>query len=302
MLVAVLRSSTWVNAPVEAVGAALRHTRTAEVGLRAVRVRGWARTSAGELLVPGDEISFRAAGVPALRTRVVRADAEAFASTAVAGPLLELGHETTLAPELPGSGARTLLTDELRWRAPLGFAGRCADAAFARRFARAVLARRTAAVRALAESWAQRRIVVGAAIVHNGRLLAQQRSYPERDAGRWELPGGRVEPGESEVDAVVRECAEELDVAVVPGGRIGTDVPLRDDLVLRLHRAALAEKPPDGGSGPRPAGFSPAGANPVEPRPVEHRALRWVGAAELAELDWLEADRLLVPALRALLS
>lgn len=284
---AVLRSSTWVDAPVEAVGAALRHARTAEVGLREIGVRGRVRTSAGELLVPGDEISFCAAGLPVVRTRVVRADAEAFTSTAVAGWLPELRHETTLCPDFPGTGERTLLTDELRWRAPLGAAGRLVDVALARWFARAVLARRTAAVRALAESWARRRIVVGAAIVHNGRLLAQQRSYPERDAGRWELPGGRVEPGESEADAVVRECAEELGVAVVPGARVGTDVPLGDDLSLRLHRAVLAQDPAGGGSGPRA---------------VEHRAVRWVGAGELADLDWLEADRLLVPALRALLS
>lgn len=279
---AVLRSATRVNAPIGTVGAALRHARTAEEGLREVRVRGRVRTSTGELLLPGDEVSFSAAGLPVLRTRVVRADAEAFASVLVSGPLPELVHETALAQDCSGGDERTLLTDELRWRTPLGFAGRCADAALLRRFARAVLARRTAAVRALAETWARRRIVVGAAIVHNGQLLAQQRSYPERDAGRWELPGGRVEPGESEADAVVRECAEELGVRVVPGGRIGTDVPLRDDLSLRLHRAVLRE----GGSGPRA---------------VEHQAVRWVGAAELADLDWLETDRLLVPALRSLL-
>lgn len=283
MLVAVLRSATRVNAPVGTVAAALRHTRTAEDGLREVHVRGRVRTSAGELLLPGDELSFSAAQLPVLRTRVVRADAEAFASVVVSGPVPQLRHETTLRPDRSGGDdERTLLTDELRWRAPLGAAGRCADAVLLRRFAGAVLARRTAAVRALAESWAQRRIVVATAIVHNGQLLAQQRGHPERDAGRWELPGGRVEPGELETDAVVRECAEELGARVVPGGRIGTDVPLRDDLALRLHRAALRAGGPD-------------------PRALEHRAVRWVGAAELADLDWLETDRLLVPALRPLL-
>lgn len=274
-----LRTSTWVDAPVETVGAALRHTRTAEVGLQDVGVQGRVVTPAGELLVPGAEVAFGVAQLPLLRTRVVRADAEVFSSTLVCGPLPELAHETALTRR----GEGTLLTDELRWCSPLGYVGRCVDALLARRFARVVLARRTAAVRELAESWAERRIVVGTAIIHNGQLLAQQRSYPERHAGRWELPGGRVEPGESEQDAIVRECAEELGVRVVPGGRVGTDVPLHGDLSLRLHRATLAE----GASGPRA---------------LEHQAVRWIGAAELAGMDWLEADRLLVPALRRLLA
>lgn len=275
---AVLRSSAWVDAPVGTTGAALRHTRTAEVGLREVSVRGRVVTSPGELLVPGDEVAFGVARLPVLRTRVVRADAEEFASALVSGPLPELTHRTSLHRR----GERTLLADELRWSPPLGAAGRFADAVLLRRFARAVLARRTAAVRELAESWAGRRIVVGTAIVHNGQLLAQQRRYPERQAGRWELPGGRVEPGESEEDAVVRECTEELGAAVRPVGRVGTDVPLHGDLLLRLHRAELVE----GGSAPRA---------------LEHRAVRWVGAAEISSLDWLGTDRALVPVLRPLL-
>ena len=76
------------------------------------------------------------------------------------------------------------------------------------------------------------RIVVGAAIVHDGRLLAARRSAPADLAGGWELPGGKVEPGESEADALVRECREELGVAVVVGERVPGEWPLRDDLVL----------------------------------------------------------------------
>src|SRR5690606_41296970 len=67
-----------------------------------------------------------------------------------------------------------------------------------------------------------------AAIVRAGRLLAQQRGYPDHLAGQWELPGGRVEPGETEVDALVRECVEELGVQVRVGDRVGPDVPLPD--------------------------------------------------------------------------
>lgn len=125
-------------------------------------------------------------------------------------------------------------------------------------------------------------LVVAAAIVADGRLLAQQRAYPPEAAGRWELPGGRVEPAESAVAALVRECREELAVEIVPVAQLGTDLALPGGGVLRVYRARLADP----------------GATPVA---VEHAALRWVEASELAELDWLEADRVLLPALSALL-
>ncbi|MBK1785682.1 NUDIX domain-containing protein [Prauserella sp. ASG 168] len=125
-------------------------------------------------------------------------------------------------------------------------------------------------------------MIVGAAIVRDGTLLAQQRAYPSEAAGLWELPGGRVEPGEREDAAVRRECAEELGVAVEVGARVGADVPLPGGKVLRIFAAELAD---------------PA----VRPRAVEHRALRWVAPDAVAGLDWLPADRILVPDLERLL-
>ncbi|MBA3575017.1 MAG: (deoxy)nucleoside triphosphate pyrophosphohydrolase [Pseudonocardiales bacterium] len=119
-------------------------------------------------------------------------------------------------------------------------------------------------------------MVVGAAVLAGGRVLAAQRSYPAEAAGRWELPGGRVEPGETEQQALARECREELGVDVVPGERLGPDVPLAGGAVLRVHTARLAD--PE-----------------ARPRTLEHRALRWVGPGELDELDWLDADRALLP-------
>jgi 8-oxo-dGTP diphosphatase len=129
-----------------------------------------------------------------------------------------------------------------------------------------------------------RRVVVGAAIVRDRRLLAQQRAWPASHAGRWELPGGRVEHGESDADALVRECAEELGVRVAPGERVGEDVPLPGGRsVLRIYAATLADPS-------------------AEPHAVEHRALRWLDAADLTTVDWLDADRMLVPWLHALLA
>lgn len=251
---------------------ALRHTRVRAQG---PVLRGRAVDSVGELLVPGDEVRFG----PVLRTRVVAADYERSRSVLVRGLAREFTQESVLAEV----GHRTLVTASVRWRAPFGVLGRIADVLVLRRWVLAALSRRLAAVRELAEEWARRPVVVGAAIVHDGQLLAQRRSYPAADAGRWELPGGRVDPGESEHEAVVRECREELGATVVPTGRVGTDVPLDGGMLLRVHTARLAE-----GS--------------AAPRAVEHHEARWVGPGELGELDWLDADQVLVPALRELVA
>src|SRR5436305_1516128 len=56
--VTVLRTTVLIDAPTATVGAALRHTLTAEEGLLALGVRGNVTTNAGTLLVPGDELAF----------------------------------------------------------------------------------------------------------------------------------------------------------------------------------------------------------------------------------------------------
>ena len=124
--------------------------------------------------------------------------------------------------------------------------------------------------------------VVAAAIVDPGpppRLLAAQRGYPAALAGRWELPGGKVEPGEGDVAALIRECREELGVTIAVRHRIGADLPAVDpSMELRTWWAVIV-----------------AG----EPRPHEHSDLRWLAADEVDGVDWLPADRPLVAPLRA---
>jgi 8-oxo-dGTP diphosphatase len=116
-------------------------------------------------------------------------------------------------------------------------------------------------------------VVVAAAVVSGSRLLVAQRVRPPELAGLWELPGGKVAPGETDRDALARELAEELglepgDIRV--GDRLGADVPLTATTTLRAYRVWL-----DRG----------------EPHPRDHHALRWVTAAELHEVDWVPADR-----------
>ncbi len=125
--------------------------------------------------------------------------------------------------------------------------------------------------------------MVGTAIVRGRAVLAQQRAYPAAAAGRWELPGGRVEPAESDVDAVRRECVEELGVDVRVGAPVGPDVALGKDMLLRVYRAELVEP----------------GA---VPHPHDHQALRWLTTGRLGSVDWLPADRVLLPSLRRLLA
>jgi len=124
-------------------------------------------------------------------------------------------------------------------------------------------------------------VVVAAALVRLSRagpvVLAAERGYPETLAGKWELPGGKVEPGESETIALQRECREELGVEIAVMDRIGDDLPIAPGRVLRVFRAELV-----------------AG----EPHPHEHTSMRWLAADDLEEVPWLPADRPLLPALR----
>jgi 8-oxo-dGTP diphosphatase len=124
--------------------------------------------------------------------------------------------------------------------------------------------------------------VVAAALLDGaGRVLAAQRSRPPELAGRWEFAGGKVEPGESDTAALVRECREELGVEIEPIARLGPDLPAAGGGVLRAWTARIV-------SG--------------QPWPHEHLALRWLSADQLTEVDWLPGDLPLLGPLRGQLA
>lgn len=276
----VLRSSYTVDAPRRLVAGVLRDTGAAAEGAGRA---GLVLTAPVRLLVAGDEIRVEARGMPsgigACRTRITRAGVGGLWSELAAGPAVALRHATTLTPH----GDRTRVVDELAWTSPLGVLGQLADPVLRRCGAR-LLAARESVLSVRAADLVRARGVVGAAVVRDGRVLAACRSYPPELAGRWEVPGGSVEPEESDADAVRRECREELGTDVLVGERVGTDLPVSAHAshVLRVYRAALA---------------------PGAPEPVarEHRALRWVGPSELAGLGWLDNDRALLADLFELL-
>ncbi len=123
------------------------------------------------------------------------------------------------------------------------------------------------------------RLVVGAALVDRlerpSRLLAARRLAPPEHAGGWELPGGKVEPGESPRDALVRELAEELGVSIVVGDPVfgpGSDGswPLRRGLRMLVWLVEAR----DGIPAPGP----------------DHDAVRWLTAEERYAVPWLPGD------------
>lgn len=122
--------------------------------------------------------------------------------------------------------------------------------------------------------------MVGAAILDGDMLLAARRSEPPALAGGWELPGGKVDPGESDEEALVRECREELGVEVRLGERVGGDWPMGATAVLRVWTAGVIAGVPE----------------PLE----DHSELRWLAPDEWYDVDWLAADLPVVHAVRRL--
>lgn len=124
-------------------------------------------------------------------------------------------------------------------------------------------------------------IIVGAAIIADGRLLGCERAEPPEAAGKWEFPGGKVEPGESDLDALVRECEEELGVIIAVKDRIGGDVPLAHGwAMLRVWLAEIVRG---------------------EPQAIEHASLRWLAPDEFDSVPWLPADAPIVAEVAKLL-
>jgi 8-oxo-dGTP diphosphatase len=123
-------------------------------------------------------------------------------------------------------------------------------------------------------------VVVGVAMVDGGRVLAARRVHPPESAGRWELPGGKAEAGESLEDCAVREIAEELGCEIEVVAVLDAEAPIKAGYTLRVVTAALAKG---------------------EPIPHEHDAVRWLARDELREVDWLEPDLPFLPLIEELL-
>lgn len=117
-------------------------------------------------------------------------------------------------------------------------------------------------------------LVVAAVIRRGHEILLHQRPAGGWGAGRWEFPGGKVEPGEQPREALIRECREELGVEVelaAPIDLIAHSYPDGKSVTLAFFEARLVDET-------------------VEPQPLDGGALEWSSGPALLAYDWLEAD------------
>ncbi len=115
--------------------------------------------------------------------------------------------------------------------------------------------------------------VVAAVVRRGGRILVTRRHPDGERGGHWEFPGGKVEPGETEAEALAREIREELGCAIEVGDLVVRHRHRYPDLEVEL--AFYACRLPPG----------------VEPRCLGAAEMEWAIAEALPRYDFCEADR-----------
>lgn len=126
-------------------------------------------------------------------------------------------------------------------------------------------------------------IEVAAAVIHDeGKILATQRGYGDFKGG-WEFPGGKIQPGESAEEAIVREIQEELQVCIRPEKLLTTIEYDYETFHLTMHcfLASIIKG---------------------EIQLLEHEAMRWLTSDQLESVDWLPADIAVVAQLKRILN
>jgi 8-oxo-dGTP diphosphatase len=118
-------------------------------------------------------------------------------------------------------------------------------------------------------------VVVAAAILReDGSLLAARRIG--KSAGFWELPGGKVEDGETSLEALSREILEELEVHISfdesSHFEVGQGFAIDNQRMLRVYRCALAD------------------ANQIPVVSGSHDQIRWLNVDEWLDIEWLPVD------------
>ena len=122
--------------------------------------------------------------------------------------------------------------------------------------------------------------VVAALVVENGKFMICQRPAHKARGLLWEFVGGKVEPGETKAQALIRECREELGVAVVPGevfmevDHVYPDITIH----LTLFRAVIAEG---------------------RPQKLEHADIRFIAPADIPRYAFCPADGVILARIMA---
>ena len=123
--------------------------------------------------------------------------------------------------------------------------------------------------------------VVAALIFDEGRILICQRPQHKARGLMWEFVGGKVEPGETKAQALVRECREELAITVSVGTMYAEVTHEYPDIRIRLtlFRCTIEEG---------------------VPTPLEHAALLWVRPSQLRSYSFCPADEEIIKMLEAI--
>lgn len=123
--------------------------------------------------------------------------------------------------------------------------------------------------------------VVAAIIQHEGKILATQRGYGDFKDG-WEFPGGKMEPGETMQQAIIREIQEELGVTISPTKLVTTVEYDYPTFHLTMH--CLLSTVVEG-----------------EIKLIEHEDAKWLTKETLDSVEWLPADIEVVEKLKQIL-
>lgn len=113
--------------------------------------------------------------------------------------------------------------------------------------------------------------VTAAIIIDNGKILIAQRAENQKLAGKWEFPGGKVKPGETPEECLVREIREELGIAIEVEDFFAESIYRYDTATIRL--IAYKARWLDG-----------------EYKLSAHSQIKWVKPNELENYDFAPAD------------
>ena len=121
--------------------------------------------------------------------------------------------------------------------------------------------------------------VVAAMIWRDGRFLICQRPEHKARALGWEFPGGKVEPGETLAQALVRECQEELGITLIVQQELTDVVYQYPEITVHLHLL-----------------YTTIAAG--EPQMIEHRDMHWITFTEVENYTFCPADQMMIDNLR----
>ena len=114
--------------------------------------------------------------------------------------------------------------------------------------------------------------VVAALIWNRGKFLICQRPAHKARGLLWEFVGGKVEPGETKAEALIRECREELDITVAPGEEFMEVIHEYPD--IRIHLTLFHCTVSEG-----------------TPSLLEHNAIAWILPSEVPNYNFCPADQ-----------